>query len=131
MREFILNRSGKVSCETTSTNQCREVGWKNFEYNIKIHTSLKLDKEGFIIDHSIVHESVKQAFANAGSCEELCLSIEHHVMLALILHDVEVRKLYIKVRPEAGTAYVEYVRKFQIKFGKPVYEFEKSHKANS
>lgn len=125
-RELILNRSGKVKASESSPNQCRDVGWTDYEYKVKVYASTKLDKDGFVIDHSILYQAIQQAFTNMGSCEELCMSIEHHVRLALLLHSVECRKIFVRIKPVNGLAYVEYSAKYPLKEKKPNLEFTSS-----
>jgi hypothetical protein len=128
MKELILVRSGMAKVATVADNQCRDKGWTDYDYTLKVHASCKLDKDGFIIDHSILHAAIMQAFTSMGSCEELCMSIEHHVRLALLLHSVECRKIFVRIKPVNGLAYVEYSAKYPLKEKKPNLEFTSNKK---
>jgi hypothetical protein len=57
---FTLNRNGELFISHPSNNQCKSVGHKRYEYNVKIKCADKLDKDGFLIDQLIIHQVLKE-----------------------------------------------------------------------
>lgn len=95
-----INRNGKVVTEKQSDNQCREVGHQAYKYGVRITTSSKLNKQGFIIDHNYIHTAVEAVIKNKmGSCEELCISIAQHVALTVFANGAEVKHVYVRLQP--------------------------------
>lgn len=97
---FILNRTGLVSLAKSSSNQCKSKDHLDYEYTVRLECLNNLDKDGFVIDHKHIHDSVLKVFKkNSTSCEELCLLVERELRKTMEKYTVRCRKSYIKIRP--------------------------------
>jgi len=99
MRLFTLNRLGVVTSNHSSSNQCKDFGWKDYRYEVRITCTDKLDNDDFVIEHSRIHDEVARVFQTMGSCERLCLNIERAILKLVQSHGVKVKKIYVKVMP--------------------------------
>lgn len=107
--ELIINRKGLVEIYNNTSNQCRSQEWHLYRYGVKAHTSTKLNKDGFIIDHVLIHEVVEQTIKESGSCEEICLRINKVLTTLFKKHKVKCHKMHIYVAPDKGVASMEYI----------------------
>jgi hypothetical protein len=92
-------------------NQCKEEGHKAFKYKLKIETSSTLDKDGFIIEHSILDEMIQSEIKKADSCENIAKQIAVNLIDLLSSENISVFKISVKVIPIGNniTAYIEYI----------------------
>lgn len=73
---FIMNRNGLFRPAETTSNQCKEPGWPEYAYSLRMvfDGSMKLDKNDFIVDHAEVDRLVRE-LGLKGSCEDMTLRI--------------------------------------------------------
>lgn len=69
---FIMNRVGTFRPSQASQNQCKEPGWPEYSYNLRMvfDGATKLDQNDFIIDHAQVDAMVR-GLGLKGSCEDM------------------------------------------------------------
>ena len=69
---FIMNRVGTFRPAHTTANQCKEPGWPEYSYNLRMvfDGNMKLDKNDFIVDHAQVDAMVRE-LGLTGSCEDI------------------------------------------------------------
>lgn len=111
-----INRFGRVEMEKTSTHQCGKQGHKAYDYHICIVVQENnLDKEGFVIDHVEIHETVVEFFSTyTGSCEKLEKELAEKIEKLCEKHKTFAIDMYIKLAPlwagkqKANRAYMEY-----------------------
>lgn len=98
---LILNRRGVCKVKSSSKNQCKAVGHEFYEYSLKLTCLPKLDKDGFIIDHTTVHKAVECVFnKGATSCEQLIMAMADSVEQTCKNHKAKAVKVYIKLWPK-------------------------------
>jgi len=73
---FIMNRTGSYRPSQMTSNQCKEPGWPEYTYALKMifPGDMKLDANDFIVDHAEV-DSMVRALAPKGSCEDMSARI--------------------------------------------------------
>lgn len=69
---FIMNRTGLFRPAAHTPNQCKEPGWPEYSYNLRMvfDGSMKLDRNDFIVDHAQVDKLVHE-LGLKGSCEDM------------------------------------------------------------
>ena len=107
-----INRTGRVKTKTSSSNQCKATGHREYDYHVCIVVpSTNLDKNKFIIDHVKIHEIVEKEFKNISSCEEIALRIAKRIKQKLPKNNIQIMDLYILIRPVVpgkAPAWMEY-----------------------
>lgn len=98
--QLTLNRKGRCKANHSSANQCKAVGHKLYDYEARITVGPKLDKQGFVIDHLVIHNAVKDVFENSmTSCECLALNIADAIEKACKKHKCKVISIYVRINP--------------------------------
>ncbi len=115
--QFTLNRMGTFSTKLTVSNQCKAPGHKKYNYTFRAVCGLRLDNDGFVIDHARVDQQIQLATVRADSCERLCLLIADRLRNVFLFHGAELKEIYIKVSPvlrgkATPVAFMEYDQKF-------------------
>ena len=71
-----ITRLGVIAGDFCSTNQCGEVGVKEYTYRVVVKCAPHLDPMGFLIRHEDIGAAVERiANEPMGSCEQLVLRI--------------------------------------------------------
>ena len=97
---YTVNRKGNIKTNLVSGNQCKDVGHTSYKYEAKVTVSDKLDKDGFVIDHSEIHNAVEHVFKNKmTSCEKLALSCAKRIIKMCKKHGCVVLDVYVKIMP--------------------------------
>jgi hypothetical protein len=112
---LILNRKGTCTTRFTSTNQCKSVGHKVYNYTVRLTCEPKLDKDKFLIDHEHVDKACKSVFdCGISSCEELIMRMCDSVSKACRKHKTILKRIYIKLWPEDPNvmAFMELDKEF-------------------
>jgi hypothetical protein len=116
---LILHKHSTIHCTKSAMNQCKEVGFKDYNYELDVLAKEKLDRDGFIIDHSALHEEVKAQFdERVGSCEQLCIRCADAIERILTLHGSAWRQIHFKLKPVDSNAWVEIKRVFKKEYHK-------------
>jgi hypothetical protein len=73
---YIMNRTGLFRPSHTTPNQCKEPGWPEYAYALRMvfPGDMKLNHNDFIVDHAEVDKLVK-GLTNVGSCEDITRAI--------------------------------------------------------
>lgn len=73
---FIMNRTGVFRPSRSTTNQCKEQGWPEYAYSLRMvfPGDMKLDPNDFIVDHADIDQLV-QTLRPPGSCEDMARTI--------------------------------------------------------
>lgn len=111
-----INRLGEVNSNLTSTNQCKDVGHKRYQYHIcLVCPDTNTDDQEFVIDHVAIHKTVEKYFnRRMNSCEGLVKGLSVVIENLAKKHGTYVVDLYIKLAPifdgpePANRAYMEY-----------------------
>lgn len=109
-----INRFGRVTTNKSSKNQCKEVGYKEYDYQVSVTCpSTNVDGSGFVIDHAVIHEAVEKFFkSKMNSCEKIAIDLAKVLYKLLVDHKCNLTDLYIKIVPVApdspNKAYMEY-----------------------
>lgn len=100
-----INRHGYFRTIATSENQCKEVGFKSYEYKIEIEAKCKLDEHGFIFDQLTIDKSIKEKFLNyISSCEIICNETEKMLFNLLQEKQVEVIRTSVTIKGTGSEA---------------------------
>lgn len=69
---FIMTRTGLFRPAEQTSNQCKEPGWPEYSYNLRMvfDGALKLDRNDFIVDHAQIDTMVR-GLGLKGSCEDM------------------------------------------------------------
>jgi hypothetical protein len=69
---FVMNRVGRFTPAHHTSNQCKAPGYPEYTYMLRMvfPGDMKLDANGFIIDHAQVNDMVVK-LAATGSCEDM------------------------------------------------------------
>jgi hypothetical protein len=127
MKTLTLIKSSVVETDRSHPYQCKGEGHRAYEYEIEITTTDTLDKFGFIIDHSVVHNKIKEVVnTRISSCENIVISIEEAIYLLLTGHGAEVLEMMIVIKPVGSNAYVKRVARYPL-FYSPLKDFEDIH----
>jgi 6-pyruvoyl-tetrahydropterin synthase len=106
-RELTLLKNSNVKTTMSAPNQCKDEGHGSYDYEIKVTATEKLDDEGFIIDHTLLHKDIEWVAQNEmGSCEELCQRMEAKIAKTLNQHGVEFKSIDLMIKPEGSNAWV-------------------------
>lgn len=109
-RTLVIRRSGIVTTEKCSPNQCKEQGWKSYDYLVEIRCGECLDEEGFLIDNNVIHKVIQDLFAwTIGSCEEMCVSSCKMLARALKQHETDWSYISVQIRATGGITYMECI----------------------
>jgi hypothetical protein len=109
-----INRFGRVTASKSSKNQCKAVGYKEYDYQVSVTCpSQNLDKNEQVIDHNVIHAAVVKFFAEKmTSCEGLEVGLAKAIYNLVKAHGTFATDLYIKIMPVAPAdpnhAYMEY-----------------------
>jgi hypothetical protein len=114
-----INRFGRVEANQLSFNQCKDVGHKEYDYQISICCpDTNVDSNEFIIDHAYIHQKVVSYFkTNMTSCEGICKDLAIHLKKTMAKHKVHMVDMYIKImpvlplidnQPPVNRAFMEY-----------------------
>ena len=97
---YKINRTGVVTTNAVSNNQCKAIGHKKFEYHAVVKCGPKLDHNGFVIDHVEIHKAIENCFKNGiSSCEEMCKTCAESIIKACKKHGCKVISVYLKIKP--------------------------------
>lgn len=113
-----INRFGLLVSTGVSANQCKTLNHTHYEYHVAVTCGSKLDKEGFVINHTDIDRVIQEAFhAGMDSCEVLLIRIINAVEAVMKKHRVEVFAIYGKLAPilivaSKEYAYMEITREF-------------------
>jgi hypothetical protein len=96
-----INRFGEVATHFEAHNQCKDVGHTRYRYHVAVKCcETNLDKNDFIIDHALLHETVIKVFErHISSCEGLIVEIKDKILKLCKRHKLQVVDLYIKLQP--------------------------------
>lgn len=98
--QLTLNRKGRCRARHSSSNQCKAVGHKVYDYETRVTVAPKLDHQGFVIDHLVIHEAVKKVFQQPmTSCECLALRIADTIEKACKEHKCKIKSIYVRLQP--------------------------------
>ncbi len=113
-QQFILTRKGQFTTTSKSNNQCKEPGYHDYYYEIRVKCGAKLDNQGFVIDTRLLEEIVLEAVRKMDSCERLCLLTAQALYLNLVEHGAIVNKIYVRIQPAIVDAkgFIEYEEEY-------------------
>lgn len=109
-----INRFSRVTASKSSANQCKAVGFKDYDVQVAITCpSQNLDKNQQVIDHNKIHEAVQKFFnEEMTSCEGLEVELAKRMYALVKKHGTFATDIYIKIMPVAPAdpnhAYMEY-----------------------
>lgn len=113
-RTLVLHKHSSVHTNAAAMNQCKDVGHKDYDYEIEITTTTKLDADDFIIDHTTVHKVIENVVqTRMGSCERLCLNVEEDVLAALEEHGCTVKKIVFAIKPATSNAWMRFEGEYE------------------
>jgi hypothetical protein len=113
MKQLILLKHSTVKTSASAYNQCKDVAHSAYDYEIEVTTGGQLDEDGFIIDHSVIHQIIVDVIQNKmGSCEQLCLRVEEDVLQKLQEHGCNVQRLVFMIKPVGSNAWVKVVGEY-------------------
>jgi hypothetical protein len=108
MKTLTLIKNSTVETDMSTYNQCKAVAHKAYEYQIEVTTTDKLDSDGWIIDHSVIHDVIKNVIQNRmGSCEELSIRSLDDVARKLNEHGCDVRAINFTIKPVGSNAFIK------------------------
>lgn len=104
-----INRRGILNFDRSRNNMCVNQGERDFRYLVRVTCKPKLDRSGYLIEHSFIDQAVRSSTA-PGSCEQLALQIARIVKDLFEAHNQpEIIGIYVRVRPYLpGKAFIEY-----------------------
>lgn len=98
MQTFTMTKTGKLTLDGSSPNQCKKQGHKKFNWEVECVCGSKLDRQSFLIDNSEIDKAVSKAVASV-SCEVLCLFITNHISSLLNSHGCQVKSIKVSIIP--------------------------------
>lgn len=113
---YIMTKSGIITTNLTSDNQCKVSGCKEYGWTIILKTDTQLDDNGFVINHIVFDSVVKKVFlSRMDSCEIMAYDIHTRLSNLLIYHNIKRFKLSIKIHPIDAKAYIIYKKNYKWK----------------
>lgn len=115
---YRINRTGTVKTSHTSKNQCKDIGHTKYTYDVQVTVGAKLDKDGFVIDHTTIDDIMKKLFKKGiSSCELMCNRAAKAIIKACKKHGCQVKTVYVKIKPDGPDvlAFMETIIKVKKK----------------
>jgi len=105
---IILNKRSTVEVSKPVHNQCRDVGFRLYDYHAKIYSRPLLNRDGWIIDNTAIHSAVKAALEQSGSCEQMLLRGLDELNTLLTINKVEFLKIYLMIKPSGSDSTTSF-----------------------
>jgi hypothetical protein len=104
---FIMNRVGQIKLKADSKNQCKAIGHRDFQYQLRMvfDGTMKLDSRQYILDHQDV-DTMIQKIGFIGSCEQI-----HQVLMLKLVAFMAKKKIPMRaarcvLKPIINTGHV-------------------------
>jgi len=108
---YRMTRNGEFFRSENTPNQCKVKGHMRYEYQLVLvfDPRLRLDKDGFIIDHAELDDCIKK-LELSGSCEEMHKHVFSGVRKLMRKKSIPLRGYKAIIKPfPAGQAHMEYL----------------------
>lgn len=107
-----INRIGRVKTNKSSSNQCKEIGHKSYEYQISVICDTfyaKSNIKKILVEHVLIHETVQNYFhLRITSCEGICMDLAVDIQMLMEKFKITPYNIYIKIRPLSTTKVSSY-----------------------
>lgn len=112
-RSLVLIKHSTVATRATVPNQCKDVGHTEYNYELEVQASTRLDENDFLIDNTVLHRVIENVVqSKMGSCERLCLSVEEDILTALNDHGCFVEAIQFSIKPAGSNAWIKLVGEY-------------------
>lgn len=94
-------RRGYFITNNHSATQCTLDGWKGYRYKGTIIAGNKFDKDGFLIDHNLIHKAITKWIEEneMASCEITLKNICYCVGEILVDYGVQLKEIGFEIAP--------------------------------
>lgn len=108
---YVMHKRGQFRPSKFTKNQCKSQNHDNYFYHIIFVTDCVKDKNGFILDHNLIDQSIQNSKIK-GSCEEMhdiIMQIFLEKVTPLIENNVYAYKCILSPTLPNGSAYLEKI----------------------
>lgn len=113
---YLMHRRGKFKPFQHTSNQCKGKYHSEYHYHIMFLCNVKLDKNGFLLDHQLIDDAI-QDIQLSGSCEEMHLTLkdcfDEVMKKSKLKRNVLAYKAIISPTIPNGVAYMEYIQVYK------------------
>ena len=118
MAQITLNRKGWIDTPAQSENQCKDIAWGRYSYEVAMTCDENnTDEQDFIIDNSVVHFAILDCFKSMSSCEAMVKRVGWCLWEKAEAHGIRVKKIKVTIRPrgveEHSYAWFDWERDFE------------------
>lgn len=100
-RTFTITRNGYFSTDKFTAFQCTIEGWTHYRYELALTGSPKWDKQGFLVDHNMLHEAILKYIEEhpMQSCELVLENLCNVIIEQCKKNKVELKRIELALAP--------------------------------